>query len=72
MKKEITVSAKTVEEALEKAAAELGAPSVDAVEYTVVEEPKKGLFGIGATPATITASYEGFSDGALEAIKFDR
>ena len=72
MKKEITVSAKTVEEALEKAAAELGAPSVDAVEYTVVEEPKKGLFGIGATPATITASYEGFSDGALEAIKFVR
>ena len=70
MKKEITVSAKTVEEALEKAARELGAPSTDAVTYTVIEEPKKGLFGIGGTPATITASYEGFSDGALEAIKF--
>ena len=52
--------AKTVEEALTLAAAELGT-SVDALEYTVLEEPKKGLFGIGAQPAKISAkaSYKG-------------
>ena len=57
MKKEIIVSAKTVAEAVEKAALELGAPSADAIEYTVLEEGKKGLFGIGAAPAKIEARY---------------
>ena len=57
MKREITITAKTTAEAIEKAAAELGAPSVDAIEYTVLEEAKKGLFGIGAVPAKIQASY---------------
>ena len=57
MKKEITVTAKTTAEAIEKAVAELGAPSADAIEYTVLEEAKKGLFGIGAAPAKIKASY---------------
>ena len=57
MKKEITVTAKTVEEAVVKAVAELGAPSADAITYTVVEEPKKGFLGIGAVAAKITAGY---------------
>ena len=57
MKKEITVSAKTEAEAIEKAVAELGAPSADAIEYTVLEQAKKGLFGIGATNAKIQATY---------------
>ena len=57
MKKEITISAKTIEEALENAAKELGAADVSELEYTVIEEPKKGLFGLGATPAMISASY---------------
>ncbi|MBR4296226.1 MAG: protein jag [Clostridia bacterium] len=70
MKKEITVSAKSIEEALEKAVAELGAPSSDAIEYTVIEEPKKGLFGIGGTPAKITASYEAVSSGVASAVEF--
>ncbi len=56
MKKEIVMSAKTVEEALELAAKELGVDSVEKIEYTVLEEPKKGLFGIGAVPAKISAS----------------
>ena len=56
MKKETIVTAKTVEEALELASKELGA-SVDALEYTVLEEPKKGLFGIGSAPAKVQASY---------------
>ena len=57
MKKEITVSAKTEAEAIEKAVAELGAPSVDAIEYVVLEVAKKGLCGIGATNAKIQATY---------------
>ena len=36
---------------------ELGAKSAQDIEYTVLEEPKKGLFGIGAVPAKISASY---------------
>jgi len=57
VKKEVIMSAKTIEEALEAAAAELGAGSVDEIEYTVIDEPKKGLFGIGAVPAKISATY---------------
>mgnify|MGYP003316724406 CR=1 FL=1 len=53
MKTEITVFGKTVEEAIEKAVEELGAPSAEAIAYTVVEEPKKGLFGIGAAEAKV-------------------
>ena len=57
MKKEIIITAKSVEEAVARAAEELGAPSVDAIEYTVLEEAKKGFLGIGATPAKISAAY---------------
>ena len=57
MNKEITVTAKTTAEAIEKAVAELGAPNAEAIEYTVLEEAKKGLFGIGAAPAKIHATY---------------
>ncbi len=57
MKKEITVTAKSVAEAVEKAVAELGAPNAEAISYEVVEEPKKGLFGLGAAPAKITATF---------------
>ena len=57
MRKETVVSAKTVEEAVAKAVAELGAHSAQDIEYTVLEEAKKGLFGIGAAPAKISASY---------------
>ena len=69
VKKEITVSAKTVEEAVEKAALELGAPAA-AIEYTVLEEPKKGFLGFGAAPAKIVATYtlKG-ADMALDFIK---
>ena len=57
MKKEVIVTAKTEAEAIEKAVAELGAPSVNAIAYTVLEQAKKGLFGIGACDAKISASY---------------
>ena len=57
MKKEVIITAKTVDEAVALAVAELGAPDVDSIEYTVLEEGKKGLFGIGAQNAKISASY---------------
>ena len=56
MKKEIIVTAKTVEDAKVKAAAELGV-SVEELEVTVLEEGKKGFLGIGATDAKISAAY---------------
>ena len=68
MKKEVVVSAKTVAEAAALAAEQLGVPA-DAVEYVVIEEPKKGLFGIGAAPAKISATLRGGENDALEFIK---
>ncbi|MBR2010670.1 MAG: protein jag [Clostridia bacterium] len=70
MKKEITVTAKTVEEAVLKAVAELGAPNAEAITYTVLEEPKKGFLGFGAVPAKITAVYA--AKGANAAVEFIR
>ena len=70
MKKEIIVSAKTIEEALAEAAEKLGAPSVEKLEYTVIDEPKKGLFGIGAVPAKISATYTcGGEEDAVAMVK---
>ena len=57
MKNEITITAKTTELALEGAAKQLGAPSVEALEYEIVEKEKKGFLGLGATPAVVRASY---------------
>ena len=68
MRKQVTITAKSVDEALAKAVEQLGAPSLSDIEYTVVEEPKKGLFGIGSTPAVIEASYQ--KNGVALAIEF--
>ena len=57
VKNEITITAKTTELALEEAAKQLGAPSVEALEYEIVEKEKKGFLGLGAAPAVIRASY---------------
>lgn len=56
MKRETVVQGKTVEEALQNALTELNTTE-DRVTYEVVEEPKKGLFGIGSSPAKIKAVY---------------
>ena len=70
MNKEIIVTGKTVEEAVANAVAALEAPSADAITYTVLEEPRKGLFGIGAAPAKIEAVYQKTSsDIALEFVR---
>ena len=70
MKKEVTVIAKTVEEAVAKAVVELGAPNAEAIEYTVIEAPKKGFLGFGAAPAKIAAAYT--LKGADIALEFVR
>lgn len=50
--KEIIITGKTVDAALAAALGELG-KTADQVEYEVLEEGKKGLFGIGASDAKI-------------------
>lgn len=56
MKKELIITAKSVEEARKKAAAELGIREEDLV-VTVLEEGKRGFLGIGAVDAKIAVSY---------------
>ena len=55
MNKEIIVTGKTVDDAVKAAVAELGVASKEDIEFEVLEEAKKGLFGIGAVPAKIQA-----------------
>lgn len=54
MKKEFT--AKTLDEAKESAAEEFGV-SVDEIEFDILEQPRKGLFGMKGN-ARVMASYE--------------
>ena len=56
MKKEITATGKTVDEALASAKQTIGA-DVEGIEYEILELPKKGLLGIGSAPAVIKVTY---------------
>jgi spoIIIJ-associated protein len=56
MKKEITITAKTVEAAVSSGAEQLGV-DVSAVTYEVIEAPKKGFLGIGEAPAKVKITY---------------
>jgi spoIIIJ-associated protein len=56
MKQEIIKIAKTTEEAVKAAAAELGV-SVEEVEFEVLEEAKRGFLGMGAAPAKVKVTY---------------
>ena len=69
MKKELIVTAKTVEEAKSKAAAELGV-AVEEIEFEVLDEGKRGFLGIGATDAKVAATYT--VKGADIAVEFIR
>ncbi len=62
----IEKTGKTVEDALSAALAELGVTAED-VEYTILEEPSKRLFGLlGATPAKIQVQLKEKSAPAVE------
>ncbi len=67
MKKQITVSAKSLEEALSIASAELGAPA-DEITCEVITEPKKGFLGIGSTAGEYSCTYG--KDNADKAVSF--
>ncbi|MCQ2770770.1 MAG: protein jag [Clostridia bacterium] len=56
MKNEVTVSAKSIEEAVAKGAQQLGV-SAEEVKYEVVEEGKRGFLGIGSTDAQVKVTY---------------
>ena len=74
MKKELIVTAKSVEEARKKAAAELGIREEDMM-VTVLEEGKRGFLGIGASEAKISVTYtvaEEVTGGAEAALNFIR
>ena len=56
MKKDIIVTAKTIEDAAIEGASQLGVARED-VEIEVLEEPKKGFLGMGASPAKVKVTY---------------
>ena len=56
MKKELTVTGKTIDEALENAQKEIGT-DVEDLEYDIIEFPKKGLFGLGSSDAVLKVTY---------------
>ena len=56
MKKELTIQAKTVEEAVSEGAAQLGTDK-DGVIYEVIEEAKRGFLGMGSAPAKVKVIY---------------
>ena len=55
--KEIITTAKTVDEAIEKAVLEL-AVDRDLIEFEILSAPTSGFLGIGAKPARILARYD--------------
>lgn len=57
MMKEITVSAKTVNDAITEASIQLGVAS-DQMEYEVIEKGSTGFFGIGSKQAVIRAKLK--------------
>lgn len=56
MKKEITIEAKTVDEAVAKGASELEV-GIDDVKYEVITEAKRGFLGIGSSDAEVRVTY---------------
>ena len=65
---EVTVSAKTVDDAITEALIQLGATS-DMVEYEVIEKGSAGFFGIGSKQAVIKAWRKKVEEPVLEEVK---
>lgn len=61
----IEVSGRTLDEAVQAAALELGV-STDAVDYEMVEEGTKGFLGLGQVPTTIKARIKDGYTGPIE------
>ena len=58
MRKEILVSGKDVEIAVQNAVAALGAEDITEISYEIVDLGSKGIFGIGARPTKVKAWIE--------------
>lgn len=56
MKQEYIAQGKTIDEAIEEAAAQLGVDR-DELSIEILETPSKGFLGFGSSPAKIKASY---------------
>lgn len=66
MTTEVIKTGKTIEEAVEEAYKELGKTAADC-EVTVLEEPKKGLFGLFKSEAKVKVTVKGASASAKPA-----
>ena len=67
MMKEITVSAKTVNDAITEASIQLGVSS-DQMEYDVIEKGSAGFFGIGSKQAVIRARLKKVEEPVVEEV----
>ncbi len=67
MLKQTVATAKTVELAVESACETLGV-TVDEVDFEVLEEPKKGILGIGASDAKVNVTLK--RTPAIKAVEF--
>ncbi len=67
MLKQTVATEKTVELAVSAACAELGV-TIDEVDYVVLEEPKKGILGFGASDAKVEVTLK--STPAVRAVEF--
>ncbi|MDD6441282.1 MAG: protein jag [bacterium] len=65
--KEITVSAKTVDDAITEASIQLGVSS-DQMEYDVIEKGSAGFFGIGSKQAVIRARLKKVEEPVYEEV----
>ncbi len=59
MKKEFTVTGKSISEAIATAKTQVGGEvDPEGIQIDIVEQPKKGILGIGASPAVVKVTYE--------------
>ncbi|WP_221567509.1 RNA-binding cell elongation regulator Jag/EloR [Alkalihalobacillus sp. TS-13] len=65
--KQVTITSKSVEEAVEEALTQLQT-SKDKVEIEIIEESKKGFLGLGSKPATVKVTVN--ADPLEDAIQF--
>lgn len=64
--KQIEMTGKTINEAIDNACTKLGVGLLD-VEYKVIDEPTKGFLGIGAKPAKVLVTVIGSEDEDVQA-----
>ena len=67
MKNEVIITANTVDEAMAQARRDYGS-SENELAFEILEMPKKGFLGIGASDAKISASYT--AGGEVRALSF--